>query len=118
MVDEVIRHHPPGFGQLVLPLVQQLPEISRHVSFLSYFFPGIHVCSAAHTAVTPLPGLFLNESIKESFLLGKSGFHHKSPSFSVQSVQFQPESTTYFRKFFSKSDKNVPFVFENFFQAM
>ena len=39
MVDEVIRHHPPGFGQLVLPLVQQLPEISRHVSFLSYFFP-------------------------------------------------------------------------------
>jgi hypothetical protein len=87
-------------------------------AFSPTFFPGIRVCSAAHTAVTPLPGLFLNESIKESFLLGKSGFHHKSPPFSVQSVQFQPKSTTHFRKFFSKLDKNAPFVCENFFQTM
>ena len=52
VLEQIIRYRPAGLGQLVLPLVQQLPEISRHVSFLSYFFPGIRVCSAAHGADT------------------------------------------------------------------
>ena len=38
VVDQIIGHHPPGFGQFVLPLVQQLPEIRRHV-FFSYSLP-------------------------------------------------------------------------------